>query len=239
MKSISIILVFLAILPAKAITWDTLQTQSGELSIHFVGHASLYLKFQNKVIHIDPWSKVANYDTLSKADLILLTHQHRDHLDTIALNAITRTDTYMIIAPVCLDHFKPKVAYETITNDQSTNWENIGIEAVAAYNILHKRPNGVPYHPKGEGNGYILSIGGKRIYVAGDTENIPEMEQLGMIDIAFLPVNLPFTMSPEMLADAVQKIRPAVVYPYHYGQTDLNEVQRQIRAVSEAEIRIR
>ncbi len=239
MKSISFILAFLAILPAKAITRDTLHTQSGELSIHFVGHASLYLILQNKVIHIDPWSRVANYDTLPKADLILLTHQHRDHLDTIALNAITRTDTYMIIAPVCLDHLKPKVAYETITNDQSTKWENIGIEAVAAYNILHKRPNGVPYHPKEEGNGYILSIGGKRIYVAGDTENIPEMEQLGIIDIAFLPVNLPFTMSPEMLADAVQKIRPAVVYPYHYGQTDLNEVQRQISAVSDAEVRIR
>lgn len=239
MKSISIMLAVLALLPARSATQDILNTQAGAVSIHFVGHASLYFRFNNKIIHVDPWSRMANYDTLPKADLILLTHQHRDHLDTIALNAITTPHTYMIIAPVCLDYFKPKVAYETITNDHSTKWDEIGIEAVAAYNIVHKRPNGVPYHPKGEGNGYILSMGGKRIYVAGDTENIPEMEQLGTIDIAFLPVNLPFTMSPEMLADAVQKIRPAVVYPYHYGQTDLKEVHRQISAVSEAEVRIR
>lgn len=218
---------------------DILHTTEGEVHIHFVGHASLYLTWHDKVIHIDPWSRVADYQTLPKADLILLTHHHRDHLDTAALRPITRPDTYMIVAPVCLKFFVPDVAYETISNNQRTEWNDIEIEAVAAYNIQHMRNDGTPYHPKGEGNGYILNMGGKRIYVAGDTENIPEMTQLGKIDVAFLPVNLPFTMSPEMLADAVQKVNPKVVYPYHYGQTDLDEVQRLIRMVSEAEIRIR
>lgn len=224
---------------ATAYNQDRLQTRQGEVLIHFVGHASLYLEHNNKIIHIDPWSRVANYDSLPDADLILLTHHHRDHLDTTALKAITRKDTYMIMAPVCLEHFKPLTKYELISNNQKTTWNDIEIEAVAAYNIVHMRPNGQPYHPKGEGNGYILGIGGKRIYVAGDTENIPEMEQLGNIDIAFLPVNLPFTMTTDMLADAVRKVKPGIVYPYHYGQTDLEEVQQKIRAVSSAEIRIR
>jgi L-ascorbate metabolism protein UlaG (beta-lactamase superfamily) len=239
MKKIILVLAFLAFYRTSVFAQDMLKTPSGEISIHFIGHSSLYFKVNNKIVHVDPWSRVANYDTLPDADLILLTHQHRDHLDTVALKAITRPDTYMIIAPVCLDHFTPVVSYQTIGNNQSTKWENIEIEAVPAYNVLHMRPNGTPYHPKGEGNGYVLNIDGKRIYVAGDTENIPEMNYLGAIDIAFLPVNLPFTMSIEMLADAVKMIKPAVVYPYHYGQTDLQEVQKQIRLVSEAEIRIR
>lgn len=239
MKRISIVFSALLLMLAPSKAQDKLATSAGDVLIRFVGHASLYLEHNGKVIHIDPWSRVANYDTLPDADLILLTHQHRDHLDTIALNAITKSETYMIMAPVCLEHFKPATPFELISNNQKTRWHDIEIESVAAYNIVHMRPNGQPYHPKGEGNGYVINIGGKRIYVAGDTENIPEMEKLGKIDIAFLPVNLPFTMSPEMLADAVRKVNPAIVYPYHYGQTNLDEVQRLINEVSQAEIRIR
>ncbi|HMM11415.1 MAG TPA: MBL fold metallo-hydrolase [Bacteroidales bacterium] len=239
MHKITLFTLSLFCLISAAYAQDKLLTSKGEVQIHVVGHASLYLNVNGTIIHIDPWSRVANYDSLPAADLILITHQHRDHLDTIALKAITKPETYMIIAPVCLDHFRPAAAYETISNNQKTSWKGIEIESVAAYNLVHMRPNGQPYHPKGEGNGYVINIGGKRIYVAGDTENIPEMEQLGTIDVAFLPVNLPFTMTPEMLADAVLKVNPAVVYPYHYGQTNLERVQQLIREVSAAEIRIR
>lgn len=239
MKKLAAVFLILTVVAGTAEAQDTLKTNKGEVIIHFVGHASLYIAYNGLIIHIDPWSRVANYDTLPKADLILLTHQHRDHLDTTALKALAKPQTYTIMAPVCLEHFKPAAAYELIANNQKTQWQDIEIEAVPAYNIVHLRPNGQPYHPNGEGNGYILNIGEKRIYIAGDTENIPEMQHLGNIDIAFLPVNLPFTMSPSMLADAVKKINPAIVYPYHYGQTDLDEVQLRIRAVSAAEIRIR
>ena len=98
------------------------------------------------------------------------------------------------------------------------------IEAVPAYNILHKREDGQPFHPKGVGNGYILTFGNTRLYLAGDTENIPEMKNLHDIDIAFLPMNLPYTMTPEMVADAARMFKPRILYPYHYGNTDTNKL---------------
>jgi L-ascorbate metabolism protein UlaG (beta-lactamase superfamily) len=102
--------------------------------------------------------------------------------------------------------------------------ENIVVEAVEAYNIVNERAPGQPFHPKGEGVGYILSFGGKRIYVAGDTENTPEMKSLKNIDIAFLPMNLPYTMTPEMVADAAKAFKPKILYPYHFGETDTDKL---------------
>ena len=117
--------------------------------------------------------------------------------------------------------------------------KGIRIEAVPAYNIVHKRPNGQPYHPKGVGNGYVLTFGDKRVYVAGDTENIPEMKALRGIDIAFLPMNLPYTMTPEMVADAAQAFQPKVLYPYHYGETDPSELVKLLEGQKGIEVRIR
>ena len=113
------------------------------------------------------------------------------------------------------------------------------IEAVPGYNIVHKRPSGEPFHPRGEGNGYVITFGDKRVYVAGDTENIPEMRHLQNIDVAFLPMNLPYTMTPEMVADAVKMFKPRILYPYHYGETEVNLLAASMKDLTGTEIRVR
>jgi L-ascorbate metabolism protein UlaG (beta-lactamase superfamily) len=115
----------------------------------------------------------------------------------------------------------------------------IPVEAVPAYNIQHKRPDGEVFHPKGEGNGYILTFGGTRVYVAGDTENIPEMKALKKIDVAFLPMNLPYTMTPAMVADAAKAFRPKILYPYHYGETNVSALIELMKNNKDVEVRIR
>jgi len=124
-------------------------------------------------------------------------------------------------------------------NDDVKTIDGLKIEAVPAYNIVHKRPNGEPFHPKGQGNGYVLTLGDKRVYVAGDTENTPEMKSRKNIDIAFLPMNLPYTMSPEMVADAARAFEPNILYPYHYGQTDPNTLVDLLKDSKKIEVRIR
>jgi len=113
------------------------------------------------------------------------------------------------------------------------------IQAVPAYNIAHKRPDGNPFHPKGSGNGYIVTFGDKRVYIAGDTENTPEMKALKAIDVAFLPMNLPYTMTPEMVADAARAFRPKILYPYHYGETDTSQLVTLLQGEKGIEVRIR
>jgi L-ascorbate metabolism protein UlaG (beta-lactamase superfamily) len=115
----------------------------------------------------------------------------------------------------------------------------IKIEAVPAYNLVHKRENGQPFHPKGQGNGYVLTFGDKRVYIAGDTENTPEMKALKNIDVAFLPMNLPYTMTPEMVADAAQAFKPKVLYPYHYGDTETSRITILLKDNKNSEVRIR
>jgi L-ascorbate metabolism protein UlaG (beta-lactamase superfamily) len=117
--------------------------------------------------------------------------------------------------------------------------EGLKIEAVPAYNIVHKRDTGQPFHPKGAGNGYIITFGDKRVYVAGDTENTPDMKGLKNIDIAFLPMNLPYTMTPEMVADAAKAFKPKILYPYHFGETEPSKVVSLLKGTPEVEIRIR
>jgi L-ascorbate metabolism protein UlaG (beta-lactamase superfamily) len=117
--------------------------------------------------------------------------------------------------------------------------EGLKIEAVPAYNIVHKRDTGQPFHPKGIGNGYIITFGGKRVYVAGDTENTPEMKSLKNIDIAFLPMNIPYTMTPEMVADAAKAFKPKILYPYHFGETDTSKLVSLLKETPEIEVRIR
>jgi len=124
-------------------------------------------------------------------------------------------------------------------NGEVNTWEGLKIEAVPSYNIVHKRDTGQPFHPKGVGNGYIITFGDKRVYVAGDTENIPEMKGLKNIDIAFLPMNLPYTMTPEMVADAAKVFKPKILYPYHFGETDTSKVVSLLKGTPEIEVRIR
>jgi len=217
---------------------DIIDTGQGKLEITFIGHGTLMLEFQGKVIHVDPWSRLADYSTLPAPALILITHSHGDHLDLEAIHHARRENTELVYTELC----SQKVSEGTILrNGESTRMEGILVEAVPAYNIEHTRPDGNPYHPRGEGNGYVLTFGegAARVYIAGDTENIPEMASLEDIDIAFLPMNLPYTMTPEMAADAAKSFRPSVLYPYHFGETDTGKLVDLLKDESDIEVRVR
>ena len=214
---------------------DTIKTKAGDVEITFIGHGTLMFRWKDKTIHVDPYSKLADYKSLPKADLILITHHHGDHLDTAAIADIRTNATTIILTSKCAETVRGTV----MKNGDVRNVMGMTIEAVPAYNLVHTRPDGVPYHPKGEGNGYILTIGGTRIYVAGDTENTPEMKSLQNIDVAFLPMNLPYTMTPEMVADAAKAFRPKILYPYHYGETDPSLLSGLLKGVKGIVVRIR
>lgn len=209
---------------------DMYETSGGELKTILVGHGSLMFGYKGKVIHVDPYSQVADYSKLPKADLILLTHEHADHLDTAAINLIKKADTYFIVSKVCNEI----LGYgEVMNNGDHSHWGTLHIDAVPAYNIVNKKPDGEAYHPQGRGNGYVIAFGDKKIYVAGDTENIPEMDVLkGKIDIAYMPKNLPYTMTDEMFIDAVKKVEPKVVYPYHMSEFDQEKIGKALEGVN-------
>ncbi len=215
---------------------DTFQTSAGDLKITFVGHGTLMFTFGGKVIHIDPVSRYADYDNMPKADLILITHEHGDHLDAGAIKAISTEGTKLVYTQICADRIEGGMV---MANGDVTTVEGLRIEAIPAYNIVHERSEGVPFHPKGNGNGYLITFGDKRVYVAGDSENTPEMKALRDIDIAFLPMNLPYTMTPEMVADAAKAFRPKILYPYHFGNTDTSELIRLLEGEDWIEVRIR
>jgi L-ascorbate metabolism protein UlaG (beta-lactamase superfamily) len=220
----------------EAFEKDVVKTTAGELEITFIGHGSLMMKFGGKIIHVDPFSKLADYKKLPKADLIFLTHEHQDHLDQAALQQITTAKTVILLTEKCAEKVPGGIVMK---NGDTRNVEGITVEAVPAYNILHKRDDGQPFHLKGTGNGYVLGFADKRLYIAADTENIPEMSQLKRIDIAFLPMNLPYTMTPEMVADAARSFKPKVLYPYHYGETDPTRLVTLLKGNPEIEVRIR
>ncbi len=215
---------------------DRIPTASGELKITFLGHGTLMFTFQDKVIHVDPWTEQADYRQLPKADLILVTHEHFDHLDSEAIKLLRKENTVIIGTAAC----QPKIpGLQVMKNGDRKTVFGFEIEAVPAYNLKHKRPDGNPFHPKGSGNGYVITFADTRVYVAGDTENVPEMKELKNIHIAFLPMNLPYTMTPEMVAEAARWIKPKILYPYHYGETDTSRLIELLKDMPEIEIRIR
>ena len=215
---------------------DIIQTADGELEITFLGHGTLMFRCQDQVIHIDPYSSVADYTRLPKADLVLITHEHGDHLDPQALSIIRQKDTLVVANQAAVESIPDSIVLQ---NGQTANFAGFQIEAVPAYNIVHKRESGGPFHPKGRGNGYVLTLGGQRVYIAGDTEDIPEMNNLKAIDIAFLPMNLPYTMTPEMAARAAKRFRPRVLYPYHFGSTDTARLVQLLADEDDIQVRIR
>lgn len=215
---------------------DVLKSAAGDLVVTFIGHGSLMFEFNDQVIQVDPWSKLADYATLPKADLVLITHHHQDHLDPVALEQTRKPATKVLITELCRDKAPDGIVMK---NGEARTVNGIGVMALPAYNLVHKRDNGEPYHPKDEGNGYLLTFSSTRIYIAGDTENIPEMRDLEDIDYAFLPMNLPYTMTPAMVAEAVRNFRPKVLYPYHYGETEPKILLDELRDFPGVEIRIR
>jgi L-ascorbate metabolism protein UlaG (beta-lactamase superfamily) len=215
---------------------DKIGAKSGDIEVTFIGHATLMFSYAGKVIHVDPWSSLADYSKMPKADIVLITHEHRDHLDPQAVKLIRTEKTAVVLPEKCASQIEDGVIMK---NGDVKTIEGIRIEAVSAYNIVNMRSEGVPYHPRGEGNGYIITLGDKRIYIAGDTENTPEMKALKDIDIAFLPMNLPYTMTPEMVADAAKAFKPKILYPYHFGNTDPMELVALLKDEPEIEVRIR
>ena len=221
---------------AEGFEADIIRTSAGELKITFIGHGTLMFTYGGKTIHVDPVSKEADYTKLPKADLILLTHHHGDHLDLKALEALRTEKTEFVMTEICVQQVK---GGRVMKNGDVKVMGGLKIEAVPAYNLVHMRSEGKPFHPKGEGNGYVITFGDKRVYVAGDTENTPEMKKLEQIDVAFLPMNLPYTMTPEMVADAAKAFRPKILYPYHYGETDASKLVELLKDANDIEVRIR
>ncbi|MEK6754541.1 MAG: MBL fold metallo-hydrolase [Bacteroidota bacterium] len=242
MKRSMLILLLVAVAAAGSIfgqtkfETDTLQTREGNLEITFLGHGSLMLAFKGKVIYLDPVSRYADFSQMPKADLILITHEHGDHLDSAAVERIRLEKTKLICTEACARKLRGGFV---LKNGEVRVIDGTKIEAVPAYNIVHMRSEGVPFHPQGSGNGYVVTLGGKRIYVAGDTENVPEMSELGAIDCAFLPMNLPYTMTPEMVAEAARRIKPKILYPYHFGNTNTAQLVDLLKDEKGIEIRIR
>jgi len=215
---------------------DVIKTRAGDLAITFIGHGTLMFNFGGKVIHVDPVGQYADYRKLPKADLILLTHEHHDHLDPKAVELLRKPDTKIVVNEAGASQVPGGIVMK---NGETKTVAGFKIEAVPAYNLVHLRQPGVPFHPKGIGNGYLITFGDKKVYVAGDTENTPEMKALTGIDIAFLPMNLPYTMTPEMVADAARAFKPKVLYPYHFGSTDTTRLVDLLKDHPEIEVRIR
>lgn len=207
--------------PKSQFEKDMIPTSKGDLEITFIGHGTLMFRFDGKVIHVDPVGQYADYSKMPKADLILVTHEHGDHLDPDAIEKISTDKTQIVLTAICREKLGQG---EVMKNGDVREILGLKIEAVPAYNVVHERAPGKPFHPKGNGNGYVITFGDKRVYVAGDTEDIPEMTELKDIDIAFLPMNLPYTMTPEMVAKAARMFRPKILYPYHFGKTDTSKL---------------
>ena len=232
------VLALLLALPvaAGAFEADTLGSGEQRLVITFIGHGTLMFGYGGAVVHVDPTLRESDYEELPLADLILITHEHGDHLDPEAVAKLLKPDTDII----CNANSAMKLAGASVMNNgDSLSVRGLEIAAVPAYNIVQKRGNGQPYHPRGNGNGYVISFGERKVYVAGDTEYVPEMDGMRDIDVAFLPMNMPYTMTVEMGAEAARAIRPRILYPYHYGNSDLSGLKELLGSEGEIELRIR
>lgn len=216
---------------------DVFKTKSGKtVKFHALVHASIRIEYDGKEIEIDPVTKLGNktinYSAMPKADYIFITHEHGDHFDKEAIKLLTGEKTQLITNKRCAE----MLGYGNImVNGQQSSVNDITVEAVPAYNTTEGRTQ---FHPKGRDNGYILTIDGLRIYIAGDTEDIPEMKNIKNIDIAFLPCNQPYTMTTEQLIKAAKTVKPKVLFPYHYGQTDVKGIPSQLKDYS-IDVRIR
>jgi L-ascorbate metabolism protein UlaG (beta-lactamase superfamily) len=212
---------------------DTFDTGTGSLSITFIGHGTLMFDWNGTAVHIDPEGRYADYSRLPKADLVLITHEHEDHLDPAAIEKILKPGTRIFLNPSSAAKLGKG---EILRNGDTAEMKGIKIITVPAYNTTEGRDR---FHPKGRGNGYILTIGNLRVYVAGDTEDTPEMRALSGIDIAFLPMNQPYTMTPAQAASAAKAFRPKILYPYHFGSTPARELAALLQGEPGIEVRLR
>jgi L-ascorbate metabolism protein UlaG (beta-lactamase superfamily) len=198
---------------------DMFPVPGGEIKVHPIDHASFVMEVPGLVIYCDPVGDPAAYSAHPAPDLILVTHEHGDHYNADTLAALAGEATQLVTNPAVFEMLPEalKARATALINGASATVGTIGVSAIPAYNTTEDRKK---YHPQGRDNGYVLNLEGARVYIAGDTEDIPEMRALEGIDIAFVPMNLPYTMSIEQAASAVNAFRPKYVYPYHYKGSD-------------------
>jgi L-ascorbate metabolism protein UlaG (beta-lactamase superfamily) len=204
---------------------QTFRTDAGSVKITPIYHASLLIEAGGKNVYVDP-AKPANFSGLPPADLILITDIHGDHMDPGSISALSKSGTEIWAPPAVVETV---TTAHPISNGETKTWNGWTIEAIPMYNITRGPSPGTLYHPKGRGNGYVLTYGGKRFYFSGDTENIPEMRALKNIDVAFVCMNLPYTMPPDEAAEAVKAFHPKIVIPYHYRGSDLSVFQKDLQ----------
>jgi L-ascorbate metabolism protein UlaG (beta-lactamase superfamily) len=214
---------------------DTIQAKGGPITIQPIAHAALQLKYGNTVITVDPTMMGGDYNALPKADIILVTDIHGDHLDPATIAKASKAGTTVVIPGAASQQVKDGMV---IANGEKKTVKGIEIEAVPMYNLQRGPSAGQLFHTKGRGNGYIVTLGDKRIYMAGDTECVPEIKALKNIDVAFMPMNLPYTMPPNEAAECVKAFKPKVVYPYHYMGQDLKIFEDALKG-SGVDVRIR
>jgi L-ascorbate metabolism protein UlaG (beta-lactamase superfamily) len=203
---------------------QTFPTSAGPVKITPLNHASTLIEAGGKVLYLDP-AKPAKLADLPKADLILITDIHGDHMDPDSIKAVSRDGTEIFAPPAVV---QTVTTAKPIANGETKVWGAFSIEAIPAYNLKRGPAPGKFFHDKGRGNGYVLNYGGKRFYFSGDTEGVPEMRALKNIDVAFICMNLPYTMPPEEAADAVKAFHPKIVIPYHYRGSDLSIIQKAL-----------
>jgi L-ascorbate metabolism protein UlaG (beta-lactamase superfamily) len=204
---------------------QTFETRVGIVKITPIYHASLLIEAAGKNIYVDP-AKPANFSGLPPADLILITDIHADHMDPNSISQISKAGTEIFAPPAVVETVSTA---HPISNGETITWGGWSIEAIPMYNIKRGPSPGTLYHPKGRGNGYVLTYGGERFYFSGDTENIPEMRALRNIDVAFVCMNLPYTMPPDEAAEAVKAFHPKIVIPYHYRGSDLSVFKNDLQ----------
>ncbi|MCH5310412.1 MAG: MBL fold metallo-hydrolase [Prevotella sp.] len=217
---------------------DVFTTKSGkQVTFYALMHACIRIECDGKEIEIDPVGKLGNrtvdYSAFPKADYIFITHEHGDHFDKEAIKLLSNESTQVIANKRCADMLGYGKAM--VNGDKMDIADGFTVEAVPAYNTTEGH---LQFHPKGRDNGYIITVDGLRIYIAGDTEDIPEMEGVKDIDIAFLPCNQPYTMTTDQLVKAARTIKPKVLFPYHYGQTDVSTLPELLKADG-VDVRIR
>jgi L-ascorbate metabolism protein UlaG (beta-lactamase superfamily) len=219
----------------QALTGDRIATDMGDLVIHPVGHATFVMGWNDQTIYVDPVGD--GLSGLPAPDLILVTDVHGDHLNAETLQAVAQADT-TIVAPAAVAEQLPadlQAKTTIIANGEEREIMGIGIEGIPMYNLTEER---LQYHDKGRGNGYVVTLGGRRIYISGDTEDIPEMRALEDIDAAFVCFNLPYTMTEEQAASAVREFAPTIAYPYHYRGSDVEEFASLVGTDSGVEVRV-
>ncbi|WP_295046889.1 MBL fold metallo-hydrolase [uncultured Paracoccus sp.] len=210
--------------PAASFSYSV---DGGNVVFHPVDHASMVIETPGGVIYVDPVGGADLYRGLPQPTLILITHEHGDHFDLPTLQALPGVALITNPAVHAMLPADLQSRATAMANGDQAQAIGIGIEAVPAYNTTADRQQ---YHPKGRDNGYVLTIGGKRFYIAGDTEDTPELRALEEIEVAFLPMNLPYTMTVQQAADAVGAFRPVTVFPYHHRGSDVREFARLVEA---------